>query len=421
MKKPDEAKQDIVEDANRERDEVLAGVKSKDLCAEGVAPLPTPACGSTDPVLALDPAPAWIRADAAASYLPDAKAHLDAAKEAAADLDAVIASRKVEELSKSAEEQEAREFAEHLGRGRKDAEEAEAGIARAKEELAAAVEYKAGAATWRAKVLPDIVEAKKLGHVVKGAYERAQEEANDFAASSYEELALEMRKLEEADREQDEILAADPLLERLRFESSPTSTATRSSKRHGLSVRVQHVQEARLRDEDKARKVEEEARAARRAREEEARKARRVEEQLVRESTKKAKSRSSKGGDEDAAARRKRKEDEARHKLRNSSLETICGDEYGQSCIRSNLSQFILPVKDLEQRRQQQQRLEPSASRGEHPGNMCGYENRIRNNHFGVCLASILVFNTLSEIFVAVPRGGGEGEGASLRRHGPRP
>ena len=64
---------------------------------------------------------------------------------------------------------------------------------------------------------PLVLITRSFLSVVKGAYERAQKEANDFAASSDEELALEMKKLdeaerdivEEADREREEILAGE--------------------------------------------------------------------------------------------------------------------------------------------------------------------------------------------------------------------
>ena len=75
-------------------------------------------------------------------------------------------------------------------------------------------EHKKSEDAKRTKVLAEIEGAKKMADIIKNAYERAQKDANEFSASSDDELATEMKHLDETEkdmlekvsRERDEII-----------------------------------------------------------------------------------------------------------------------------------------------------------------------------------------------------------------------
>lgn len=81
----------------------------------------------------------------------------------------------------------------------------EAKIASAIAELssveALATEHKERAEGEKSQALSAIAEAKRTADMIKSAFERAQKEANDFSASPDEELALQMKQLDEAEQD----------------------------------------------------------------------------------------------------------------------------------------------------------------------------------------------------------------------------
>ena len=94
----------------------------------------------------------------------------------------------------------------------------DADIASTRDELALvekqSADHKENEDAKRVKVLAEIESAKKMADIIKNAYERAQKDANDFTALPDEELATEMKHLdemekdtiEEANRERDELI-----------------------------------------------------------------------------------------------------------------------------------------------------------------------------------------------------------------------
>ena len=96
--------------------------------------------------------------------------------------------------------------------------EMDADIASTRDELALiekqSADHKENEDAKRVKVLAEIESAKKMADIIKNAYERAQKDANDFTALPDEELATEMKHLdemekdtiEEANRERDELI-----------------------------------------------------------------------------------------------------------------------------------------------------------------------------------------------------------------------
>ena len=94
----------------------------------------------------------------------------------------------------------------------------DADIASTRDELALvekqSAEHKENEDAKRSKVLAEIESAKKMADIIKNAYERAQKDANDFTALPDEELATEMKHLDEmekdtiedANRERDELI-----------------------------------------------------------------------------------------------------------------------------------------------------------------------------------------------------------------------
>ena len=94
----------------------------------------------------------------------------------------------------------------------------DADIASTRDELALiekqSGDHKGNEDSKRVKVLAEIESAKKMADIIKNAYERAQKDANDFTALPDEELATEMKHLDEmeenviedANRERDELI-----------------------------------------------------------------------------------------------------------------------------------------------------------------------------------------------------------------------
>ena len=70
-------------------------------------------------------------------------------------------------------------------------------------------EHKKSEDAKRMKVLAAIEGAKKMADIIKNAYERAQKDANDFSASSDDELATEMKHLDEMEKEMLELVSRE--------------------------------------------------------------------------------------------------------------------------------------------------------------------------------------------------------------------
>lgn len=70
-------------------------------------------------------------------------------------------------------------------------------------------EHKKSEDAKRTKVLAAIEGAKKMADIIKNAYERAQKDANDFSVSSDDELATEMKHLDEMEKEMLELVSRE--------------------------------------------------------------------------------------------------------------------------------------------------------------------------------------------------------------------
>mmetsp|Transcript_6805 Transcript_6805/g.15512 ORF Transcript_6805/g.15512 Transcript_6805/m.15512 type:complete len:1196 (-) Transcript_6805:237-3824(-) len=198
----------------------------------------------------------------------------------------------------------------------------EANIASTLDELTSiekqSVEHKELDGAKKEQVSIKICETKKMADIIKGAFERAQKDATDFSVLPDGELVLQMKQLDEAEqdiiedanREREEMIEMEPLLETMQFDfNSDTSLEDQKDagmkllRKHCLEfvesakterlVRVEHAREAhlaRLKNEEDACRREEEARLVRlkeedaaRHREEDARLTRLKEEACLRE------------------------------------------------------------------------------------------------------------------------------------------
>jgi len=110
--------------------------------------------------------------------------------------------------------------------------------------------HKESEASKKVKTLAEIEGAKRLADIIKKAYERAQKDANDFSALPDEELATEMKHLDEtekaaitdANRERDEIIEMEPILEKLKLDFN-SDVSLEEQKEAGMKFLRQHCQD----------------------------------------------------------------------------------------------------------------------------------------------------------------------------------
>ncbi|KAL9185978.1 hypothetical protein ACHAXT_005216 [Thalassiosira profunda] len=201
-------------------------------------------------------------------------------------------------------------------------------------------------------IVAEIAKAKSLADIVKGAYEQAQKKADNFAALPDDELAMELKQLdeeekqiiEEADRERDEMIEQEPVLEHVKLDWN-SDIPIEEQKEAGMTYMRQHCH-----DFLETAKAERQVRGAAKFFEEKAR------EEAAEETRLAADKRRKKGAADERrrkkeAAEEKRRAKEAARLAEKAKLKKAKEEEEKKTRLRREARK----QKEIEERRQEKE------------------------------------------------------------------